>query len=141
MDERIPLSIKIITGFSVFGLFFTTYLIVVNFFTDTCVARDACLQFLGWPLCVYGFILFVILMILLFYIIKKHIDIYRGMLMIASVAFSGILFSGYVGAFEFTTLLRQGVSGSAVPGCLIGLLVYMCIFATSILSIAHYRRG
>lgn len=142
MEERIPLSIKLITGFSIAGFLFAGYLSAVKFFSGTCAVRESCPYFLGWPVCVYGFIFYSILTVLSILIIKKQMDRHKGMLSVAGVSFAGILFSGYFSAIQLPALVKNGFSAYTfgVPTCMLGLVMYMLIFATVMLGIAHRER-
>lgn len=142
MEERIPLSIKLITGFSIAGLLFAGYLSAVKLFSGTCAVRESCPYFLGWPVCVYGFIFYLILSGLSFAITTKRMDMYKGMQSIAGVSFVGIIFSGYFSAIQLPALVKNGFTAYTfgVPTCMLGLVMYMIIFATVVFGIAHRER-
>lgn len=142
MDERIPLSIKLITGFSISGFIVVGYLSAVKLLSGTCVAKELCMNVLGLPICVYGLLIFLMLISLSVLIIKGRVDLHRGMFAIAAASFVGVLFSGYFSAIQFSALARGGFSAhtSDVPTCLIGLMMFMIIFATVVLGIAHRNK-
>ena len=142
MEERVPLSIKLITGFSIAGFLFAGYLSAVKLFSGTCAVRESCPYFLGWPVCVYGFIFYLVLTGLSFVIATKRMDLYKGMLSIAGVSFIGIIFSGYFSAIQLPALMKNGFAAYTfgVPTCMLGLVMYMIIFATVMFGIAHRER-
>lgn len=142
MDERIPLSIKLITGFSISGFLFSGYLSAITLFSGTCAVRESCPYFLSWPVCVYGFIFYSMLTVFSILIIKKRVDLHKGMIAVAGVSFAGILFSGYFSAIQLPALMHNGFGAYTfgVPTCLLGLIVYMIIFATVTIALAHRRR-
>lgn len=138
-----PLSIKLITGFSISGFLFAGYLSAVKLFSGTCTVRESCPYFLGWPVCAYGFIMYSMLTVLSILMIKKRINSYKGMLAIAGVSFVGIIFSGYFSAIQLPALLQNKfvTYTFGVPTCMLSLIMYMLIFATVVLGIAHRRRN
>ncbi len=142
MEERVPLSIKLITGFSIAGLLFSGYLSAVKFFSGSCAVRESCPYFLGWPVCVYGFTMYVALTVLSVLILTKRLDSYKGLLGVSVVSFAGILFSGYFSAIELPALMQNGFAAYTfgVPTCMLGLVMYMLVFATAVLGIAHRER-
>lgn len=139
MEDRVPLSIKLITVFSISGFLFAGYLTAVKFISGTCAVREPCPYFLGWPVCVYGFGMYSILTILSILAITRKVNFRTGMLGIASVSFVGILFSGYFSAIQLPALVKNGFAAYTfgVPTCMLGLVMYMLIFATSVLSVAE----
>jgi len=142
MEERMPLSIKLITGFSIAGVLFAGYLTAVPLLTGSCAVIERCPYLLGFPVCVYGFIFYSALTILSILIVKKRIDMHKGMLGIAGVSFGGILFSGYFSAIQLPALMKNGFAAYTfgVPTCMLGLVMYMIIFATVMFGIAHRER-
>lgn len=139
MEERTPLSIKLIVGFSISGFLFAGYLTAIKLFTGACAVRESCPYFLGWPVCVYGFGMYSILTILSILVIARRINFRTGMLGIASVSFVGILFSGYFSAIQLPALIKNGFAAYTfgAPTCFFGLVVYMLIFAIAVLGIAE----
>ncbi len=67
---------------------------------------------------------------------------HKGMLGIAGVSFGGILFSGYFSAIQLPALMKNGFAAYTfgVPTCMLGLVMYMIIFATVMFGIAHRER-
>ena len=142
MKERIPLSMKFITGFSILGFLFSGYLSVIKLLSGACAIRESCPYFLGFPVCFYGFGMYLALIVLAAFILRKRMDIHRGVIGIAAVAFLGILFSGYFSIIELPSLIRNGFAAHTfgVPTCMLGLVMYMLIFATAVLGLAHEER-
>lgn len=142
MEERTPLSVKLITGFSIAGVLFAGYLTFVKWFTGSCAVRESCPYFLGWPVCVYGFLFYSILTAFSIFILRKQMTHVNGLKSIAAVSFLGILFSGYFSAIQLPALMQNGFAAYTfgVPTCMLGLVMYMLIFATAMLGIAHRDR-
>jgi len=57
-------SLKIIRGISILGLLFSGYLSYGELFKSTCPIDGGCSNLLGLPVCVYGFIMYLIIFII-----------------------------------------------------------------------------
>ncbi|OGZ05086.1 MAG: hypothetical protein A2942_02460 [Candidatus Lloydbacteria bacterium RIFCSPLOWO2_01_FULL_50_20] len=139
MEQRVPLSIKFITGFSFAGLLFSGYLSAVKLFSSTCAFNESCPYFLGFPACYYGFGLYVALSVLSVAAIKERIEIKHALLWIAYTAFLGVVFAGYFTALEVIAFFGKGLAtyGLSVPTCFLGLVFFMLIGAIAVLGLAH----
>jgi len=141
MEEHTPFSVKLITGFSISGFLFAGYLTAVKLFSGTCAVRESCPYFLGWPVCIYGFGMYTILTILSVLVMRRRMDMGKGMLSIAGVSFAGILFSGYFSAIQIPALMQNGFAAYTfgVPTCMLGLVMYICIFVTAIFDVMRRK--
>lgn len=139
--NRIPLSLKFITGFSIAGLLFSGYLSVVKLFSGICAVNEGCPYFLGLPTCYYGFAIYVALTVLAITAIRQRITFHKALTFVTTVAFLGVLFAGYFSIREFPVFMQKGFASYAfgAPTCLFGLVFYMLIFASAALGLAHHR--
>ncbi|MFH1364382.1 MAG: hypothetical protein ABIH52_01875 [Candidatus Aenigmatarchaeota archaeon] len=112
--------------FVIIGILFSGYLTVTSL-SGTCLIEGGCAEFLGTPACTYGLVMYIILLILFAYIIKKKSGENTGLKLILLVSFIGILFAG---SLTFQEYLGQ----KPLSVCAMGLGMYILIF---ILSIAY----
>lgn len=119
MEERIPLSLKFITGFSVAGLIFSGYLSAVKLFSTTCALGESCPYFLGLPACYYGFAMYIALTAFSVAALRRSMSYQYALTGVAIVAFLGIFFAGYFTAIELPALLNGAFVNSVlgVPTC------------------------
>ncbi|MEK7118419.1 MAG: hypothetical protein AAB869_02305 [Patescibacteria group bacterium] len=141
MKERVPLSLKFITGFSIAGLLFSGYLSAVRFFSAVCAFNEGCPYFLGLPACYYGFVMYILLTLFSIAALRRNINFESALVAVVVVAFLGILFAGYFTAIELPALSKGAFASSAlgVPTCFLGLVFYMLIFVSAALGLAHHR--
>ena len=115
---------------SLCGVLFAGYLAGVKVFNKECALDTSCSYFLGLPTCVYGFVMFTILLIassvLLF---KKGAKCQVRLLkIIFIIAIIGSCFSLYFAAVE----IMGGVTSALIlPTCAYGLIAYVIIFGVS----------
>lgn len=115
---------------SLCGVLFAGYLAGVKVFNKECALDTSCSYFLGLPTCIYGFVMFTILLIgasiLLF---SKKTSCHVGILkMIFIVAMVGSLFSLYFAAVE----IMGGVTSALIlPTCAYGLIAYLIVLIVS----------
>lgn len=116
---------------SIAGVLFAGYLSFYKIVNETCALGEGCSYFLGYPTCLYGLIMFVLLFFasLLIYTKKgKKEELLKGMKI---VSFLGIIFSAYFGIEEL--FFRQCLGGPCpyallLPTCVYGFFVYVLIF-------------
>ena len=131
-------SILIIFIFSIAGTLFAGYLTFTKLLLGVCPLKEPCPVIFGQPACVYGLVLYLILLVssatLLFKNIKKKsADCWPKT--IFWVSFVGILFALYSTYLEvFATHCPGGCSYSLLlPTCVYGLTMYLVIFVFSII--------
>lgn len=118
---------------SLIGTLFAGFLAFKKLISKTCALREGCLYLFGIPTCVYGFVMFLSILILssLIYFKKKKLNNY-----ILGVSGFGILFSGSYSIYEifFAPLnLLNGTSYSlGLPSCVYGLFMFIAIFIISL---------
>jgi len=122
---------KAVLGLALIGVLFAGYLTFTKLFSGTCAVKESCPYFLGYPACIYGLIMYsIILIAILLILLKKYKEaVLRKVVMVVSGI--GILFSGYfmvqelffsscpIGGCEYSLLL---------PTCVYGLIMYTLIF-------------
>ncbi len=119
---------------SISGVLFSGYLSGVKFFTESCAFNESCPYFLGYPACYFGFVMFVLLAVFSYMMLFGRSSYNKGAKNMTVVSFIGILFSGYFSIKEIPVLLDVGFSQYVLglPTCVLGLVFYVIIFATSL---------
>lgn len=130
---------KAILLLSIAGLAFSGYLSGVKFFSKTCAFNESCPYFLGYPACYFGFVMYVILAILAFMLVRGRADAHKVLNGIILVSGVGILFAGYFTVGELPTLFRDGFSAYffGLPTCALGLIFYIAIFVIALMRRAR----
>jgi len=128
-------DIKIVWLFilSLAGLLFAGYLSGVKFFTSTCAFNESCPIFLGYPACYYGFVMYLLLSILSYWLFTGQASEKSASKRIMLISFLGILFAGYFTIGELPLLFNEGFGAYALalPTCALGLIFYIAIFILS----------
>ncbi len=128
---------KIITLFilSVAGVLFSGYLSGVKFFTTTCAFNESCPYFWGYPVCYFGFAMFLVITIFSTLLLCSKIKKGRGMLGLGVVSFLGIIFAGYFTLLEIPILFAEGFGAYllGLPTCALGLIFYIAIFVITLI--------
>ena len=116
--------------FSLAGLCFAGYLSGVKFFTNTCAFGEGCPFFLGYPACYYGFVMYLLLAVLGYWLLTNRAGEKSASKRIMLISFFGILFAGYFTLGELPILFSKGFSAYALvlPTCALGLIFYVLIF-------------
>jgi hypothetical protein len=133
-------ALKIIFALAICGVLFAGYLSFSKLILQTCPLNEPCASFLGLPTCIYGFVMF--LSILIFSAIgafRKNVKHSCWLKSSMIVALLGIIFSGYFTIKElfFTTCLGGNCSYSlGLPSCSYGLLMYIGIFVISAIALS-----
>ncbi len=118
---------------SLIGTLFSGFLVFKKLVSKTCALREGCLYLFNIPTCVYGFIMFLSILILsyLTYLKKKKLNNY-----ILGVSAIGVLFSISYSVYElfFTPLnILNGMTYSlGLPSCVYGLFMFIAIFIISL---------
>ena len=139
--KNLPISLRFIFCFSVFGFFFSGYLSAVKLFSGSCALRETCPTFLYLPACWFGFALFAGLLTLSVRGLTRRIVFSQVITRLGVVSFVGVLFASYLTMIELPSFLRLGLKAYTlgVPSCFLGLVFFMLIFVTSALAWSHDR--
>ncbi len=124
-----------IFGFSVIGVLFSGTLTLKTLFSGTCPLTESCPYLLGYPVCVYGLIMYLALLgMSSFLLFGKHerMNMKKGIVYVSLV---GIIFSLYYTLQElfFGSCPPGGCEYSLLlPTCVYGLLMYLIVFGNAI---------
>ena len=124
-------KLKLILILSLLGTLFAGYLTFTKIFTGKCALNEPCPYVLGYPACLYGFILFLSMFIISILTIKKYnISLIKA---IVFISLFGIIFSGVLSIKElfFTKCIDCNYS-LLLPSCVYGLIFYIIIFIISL---------
>jgi len=110
------------------GTLFSGYLTITKLIGGYCPIQEGCPVLWGYPVCVYGFILFLTLFLSSAVFYHKE-DLFNN-LVIAKVSFIGVLFSLYYGLVElfFTPRIGPAYFSLGLPTCIYGLFMFSAIF-------------
>lgn len=110
------------------GILFSGYLTFTKLFGGYCPINEGCPVLWGFPVCVYGFIMFLTLFLSSLAFYYKE-DLFNN-LVIAKVSFIGVLFSLYYALVELFFTPRIGPPNFSLgfPTCVYGLFMYAVIF-------------
>lgn len=111
------------------GALFSGYLSAIKFFSQGCALTVPCPLFLGHPACYYGFAMFVVLAVLAFlWAMGKPVRPW-----LIGVSALGTAFAAYFTRLEWSAVvaLFTHFSVLAIPSCVAGLLVYVCVLFIS----------
>ncbi len=120
--------IKCIIGLSIFGTLFSGYLSWGKFFNGTCTLQNGgCSDFLGYPTCYYGFVMFILLLTFsALYKLKGRTQYLKAL---CRISFAGILFSAWFSFIEIIPMITEKVRYDLFfPSCSYGLIAYIAIF-------------
>ena len=124
-----PVAIAFI--FSLIGTLFSGYLTVAKFFTDSCVLSEGCLYIFGYPTCLYGFIIFLVLLVSsIMMMLGTKSGAPRRLLFYVSII--GVLFSLYSIVQEM--FLREAPASGytlLLPSCAYGFVMYLIVLVCS----------
>lgn len=120
--------IKCIIGLSIFGTLFSGYLSWGKFFNGTCTLQNGgCSDFLGYPTCYYGFVMFILL--LTFSVLYKLKGKMQYLKALCRISLAGILFSTWFSFIEIIPMITEKVRYDLFfPSCFYGLIAYIAIF-------------
>lgn len=119
---------------SIVGVLFAGYLTYRTFFSGTCPLRESCPYYFNLPACVYGLIIYsIILLLTLIVFINKKLQ--RKLITgIFYVSIFGILFSAFSSVYEIFYLkcaIPPCKYSLLLPTCVYGLVMYTAIFLLS----------
>lgn len=119
---------------SIAGILFAGYMTLQKFISGTCSFGEACPFLWGYPVCLYGLIIFFMLFLATLKLLldsndklAKHIFKYISIL--------GIIYSGYYAYQDiFHPLCRDNcVYQLGLPTCVYGFIVFLAVFVCMIL--------
>jgi uncharacterized membrane protein len=120
---------------SIAGTLFAGTLAYRKYVQNVCSFRESCPIFLGQPVCIYGFIIFLALLVLSLLVYRLQKPAFAIALLVVSMV--GVLFSGYFAIQEvFFTLWPIGGYTLVLPSCVWGFVVFVAVF---VLNIFAYR--
>ncbi|MGC9605161.1 MAG: hypothetical protein ABSF56_00140 [Minisyncoccia bacterium] len=126
-------------GLSIAGLLFSGYLSGVKLMTNSCALGESCPYFLGYPACLYGFAMYLIMTVAAIWALAVPAERARNPLTtIATVSFLGIIFAGSFVVQEVSSWIGLGhiiPYTLGLPSCAYGLVFYIAIFVVSVLSL------
>ena len=123
--------------FALFGTLFAGYLTFKKYFSDTCPLTEGCTYLFGYPSCIYGFILFFILLIFSGLLLLKSMEKKSSSLIkaIFYVSLAGVIFAFYSSIKEVffpNCPLGKCTYTLLVPTCIYGLVFFLVIFAIAV---------
>jgi uncharacterized membrane protein len=113
---------------------FAGYLSGIKLFTGSCALTEPCPYILGYPACVYGFVMFVMMFFVSLRgrLTKKKTRCRR---IVGGISLVGVLFSGYLVVDELPYLFSgDTVYSLGLPSCAYGLVFYVLITLLSVVS-------
>ncbi len=125
--------------FSIIGVIFSGYYSAVKIFSSACPFGESCPEFLGYPACYFGFILFLLCLIsggLTVFVNRKIITA------LVVVGVLGVIFSGYL---SYIDLWQTSCPGGqchyqlGLPTCVYGFIFFVIILFSSV--IAFWQRN
>lgn len=124
---------KSMVGLTFAGVLFSGYLSAVKLFSGTCAFNEGCPYFLGYPACLYGFIMFLIMFITSIVGLRKSAPADSLVKVLRYVSLLGIVFAGRFVVLEMIQWVEYGNPhyNLLLPTCAYGLVFYSIIFALS----------
>jgi uncharacterized membrane protein len=120
--------------FSLIGTLFSGYLTFAKMVMGSCPLAESCIYLFGYPTCVYGFVMFLIMLISSLCLMKKKYKEETMMKIVSYVSLIGVLFSLYFAVQEiFFPTCPGGVCsyGLLLPTCVYGFIFYIVVFSVS----------
>ena len=120
------------------GVLFSGYLTFSDLILGYCPLTESCPYLFGWPVCIYGFVMFSALLILSGLCLigkcpeKRKKKLSYGVMVVSGI---GILFSGTYSVLElYLTPCLNGACNYTLllPSCVYGLVMYVVIFANTL---------
>jgi uncharacterized membrane protein YhaH (DUF805 family) len=134
MDTRLTLSNSAFIVFllAIAGALFAGYLSFSKLVLQTCALNEGCNYLLGIPTCVYGFVLFVIILVLAWMRLQaRSVETFNHLSMqIFWIGVVSILFSGYYAIKDifFPSAIGTPAYTLILPSCVYGFFVFVIIF-------------
>lgn len=121
---------KTMVGLTFAGVLFSGYLSAVKLFSGTCAFNEGCPYFLGYPACLYGFAMFLIMFVASIVGLRKSVHTDSLVKVLRYVSLLGIVFAGRFVVLELVQLIRYGNPHYKLllPTCAYGLVFYIIIF-------------
>ncbi len=119
----------VLTVLTAAGVVFSGYLSAVNLFSGTCAFNETCPYLLGYPACLYGFAMYLIMFLTACAALIGKAGPATAFCTAKWVSLIGIVFSG-------SFVIRELVLST----CAYGLAFYIVIFIVSILARRSIRR-
>jgi len=122
---------KIIFIFSLIGFLFSGYMTFSDIVLGYCPMKEGCPLIFGYPACLYGFALFLMLLITSIFLLNKESK--RHIQIIFWISLVGVLFAAYSSVIEifFTKCIGKCEYTMILPTCIYGLIMYLVIFIKS----------
>ncbi len=126
-------NILSILTFAILGSLFAGYLSFQKLTTKTCVLTEGCGYLFGIPSCVYGFVLF--FLILIFALVTMFSEETNMKKTIKIISLIGILYSFGFSIYDLFLAPINILNGAKftlfLPSCIYGLIFYLIIFIFS----------
>ena len=108
----------------VFGMGFSGYLATSVLLSSTCPLNGGCTIVFGYPSCLYGFVMYTIMLVILLLTWSGRVVFSTGRRLILIVSVIGMLFAG--------SLLIEEYSGNRpITICAVGFVMYLLILVVS----------
>jgi hypothetical protein len=122
---------------SLAGVLFAGYLTFRKYVLGVCSFNESCPYFMGHPACIYGLIMYLLMLILslgILFNVYAPKNLLKGIL---SISIIGIIFSGYFTVQElfFAACLPNCSYALILPTCAYGLIMYIAISVVSFVSL------
>jgi hypothetical protein len=131
-------ALLVVFLFSLIGVLFSGYLTLAKFIGTKCIIAEGCSYFLGYPTCVYGFVMYLILLALSSYILfMKPENENKPVTLLLAVSLIGIAFSLYFSAIE-APLMGTIQYTLFFPTCVYGFFMYLIVFLAAYFGL--YRK-
>lgn len=125
--------LKILVLLSLAGLAFSGYLSAIKIFSGVCAFNESCPYFLGYPACWYGFAMYFLMTLFTILGLVGKFSVKKTVIVDLIVSVAGLLFAGN---FVIQEILASKITGSlGFSTCVYGLIFYIAIFITSIISL------
>lgn len=121
------------------GTLFSGYLSGIKLFTKTCAFNESCPYFLGYPACYFGFVMFLILLIVSAVTFWGRMEFSKGVRLNTIMASLGTIFAGYFAYPEVREILTGTLDYRffGLTTCVYGFLFFVAML---IISICYLRR-
>lgn len=130
MDTRHNSTLTAVAILSAAGVLFAGYLSWTSLFATSCAFGETCQYLFGYPTCVYGFVMYLVLFIAALLGALGKLSARRAFTTTTLVSAAGILFAGYFVIEEITASAILGPLGLST--CAYGLIFYILVFILSL---------
>jgi len=114
----------LILGIIIFGMGFSGYL-TAGVLLVACPLNGGCTEVLGYPACMYGFTIYIVLLIIFLLTWRERIVFGTGRKLILVVTVIGMLFSG-------SLIVQEYLNMNPLTICAAGFSMYLLIFLLSL---------